>query len=335
MIRHGWGMSRSTLHETRTVRDGGETVMGEAVMIDITVASDDDSTLQRIESGRRNRVLGVGLLVLGVGLSVNSLLGPLVFDVIRYHVSTSLGNQTIGIDAMTLAVVAPICFVLGWLRLVGSTRLSSSGVAVLSLAPALFAAYMIPQYVIGPDYLGLPGNSQRFFLLHLALFIVSAALSILAWTSIEPNELPRTTRRTDRIAAAVLFAGAVFLVFGLHLSGVVDGLQRSPSNSAFLDDPTAFWFVKLLDLGIIVPASIAGGVALMKGLRGAQRLMYALIFWLTLDAIAVFSMAVTMEVNDDPNGSRVLAVGFAILCVALISLSVKLVRPLVRPRERQ
>jgi hypothetical protein len=41
-------------------------------------------------------------------------------------------------------------------------------------------------------------------------------------------------------------------------------------------------------------------------------------------------MAVTMEINHDPNGSRVLAAGFAILCIALGTLSAKLAHSLFR-----
>jgi hypothetical protein len=323
-------MNRSTLHRTRSVSDSER-----VVVVDLTLDSERSARPLTGERGDgvRKRILGAGLIVLGTGLVVNSLLGPLVFDVIRYHVSPSLRNQTIGIDAMTVGIVAPMCVLLGWMQLMGTTRLTTSGAAALSLAPALFAVYMMPQYVVGPDYVGRPGNNQRFFLLHLGLFVLSVAVSATAWKSIGPDELPHTTRGTQRIAASVLFLGAVFLVFGLHLSGVADGLHRVPSNRAFLDDPTAFWFVKLLDLGVIVPASIAGGVALMTGYRGAQRMMYALVGWLTLDAIAVFSMAVTMDVNNDPNSSRALAAGFAVLCVALVSLSVKLTRPLVKLAE--
>ena len=323
-------MTGSTLPRGRSVRGHDE-----VVLIDITVASDDGpwSTPDGSEH-QRDRGLGVALLALGAGLAVSSLLGPLAFDVIRYHASDSLRNQTIGIDAMILAVVAPTCLLLGWLHLRGTTLLDSSGAAALSLAPGLFAAYMVPQYVIGPDYVGLPGNNHRFFLLHLALFVLAVIVSLISWNAIEPDDLPQTTRRTDRIAAAVLIVGAAFLVFGLHLPGVIDGLHRTQSERAFLDDPTAFWFVKFLDLGIIVPASILGGVSLAKRLPGAHRLMYALVGWLTLDAIAVFSMAVTMDVNDDPNASRVLAAGFAGLCIALIALATALIRPLLIRRSQ-
>ncbi len=272
-------------------------------------------------------------MLLGIGLAINAALGPLMLDVIRYHVSDDFNNQTIGLDASALLIIAPFCVILGFVQFRGSKRLTQTGAAMMSLGPGLFAMYMLPQYVVGPDYLGRPGNNQRFFLLHLALFILSAAVSLVAWNAVDPVRLPKTSRRTSLAAASVLVAGALFLVFGLHLRGVVDGLARTPRDEAFLADPTAFWFVKFLDLGIIVPASIAGAVALVRGARWGQRLTYTLIGWLTFDALAVSAMAITMVANDDPNSSEVLAVGFVVLSLGLLSMMVKLYRPFFRPRE--
>jgi hypothetical protein len=47
--------------------------------------------------------LGFGVVALGVGLAMLALLGPLVFSVIDYRVSETLRNQTIGLDAVSLA----------------------------------------------------------------------------------------------------------------------------------------------------------------------------------------------------------------------------------------
>jgi hypothetical protein len=286
------------------------------------------STFPEISSSRE-AALGSAVLLLGVGLAVNAVLGPMALGLIRYPVSDSMRNQTIGIDAATLAVVTPACLVLGYLLLRSQGRLRGSGGGALALGPGLFATYMVPQYVVGPDYLGRTGNSHRFFLLHLALFVLGGVVSVLAWSAVNDDELPPMTPRIRRVARTVLLCGAGFLVFGLHLRGLVDGLHRVPASRAFRDDPTAFSFVKLLDLGVIVPASIYGAAALLLDLRSARRLLYSMIGWLTLDAIAVFSMAVTMNLNDDVNKSSALAAGFGVLALALLALDVALVRPLL------
>ena len=100
---------------------------------------------------RLHRWLGVGLLLLGAGLVINSLLGPLVGDVIQYRFSESMINQGIGLDAVSLIFVAPLSVYAGILVLRGR----SSGF-VLALGPAVYTMYMSVQYVIGPGVPGYP-----------------------------------------------------------------------------------------------------------------------------------------------------------------------------------
>ncbi len=275
--------------------------------------------------------IGTLLFVLGIGLLANALLGPLSLEVIEYHFSESMRNQTVGLDGVSLVVVAPLGFVTGWLLLQrtkeGPRRV---GLRLLSGAPGLFAVYMIPQYVVGPDYLTRPGNNQRFFLLHLLLFIVGGAVSVLALTSVRSASFPVLRDSLARTVKRVLFLGAFVLTFGLHFSGVLDALRVHPKNSAFLDSPTAFWFVKLLDLGIIVPASIFGVVALRQRWLIGQKLAYVLVSWLCLDALAVAAMALTMEINHDPTSSRPLGIVFGVLALALTVVTARLFVPFFR-----
>jgi hypothetical protein len=272
--------------------------------------------------------LPILLFALSVGLVVNACLGPLGFEVIHYHFSTSMRNQLIGLDAVSLYVVVPLVFVVGVLAL----RRHPSA-PVLAIAPGLFVAYMLPQYIVGPDYLNLPGNNQRFFLLHLCLFVLGVAVAVAGWVTVDDNQLPDVSAQVTRLASWVLFVGAAFLVLGVHLQGVIDGLKPVPTNSPYLDSPTAFYVVKPMDLGLIVPASIVVGVALSRRRPWAEKLMYPLIGWLTLDAVAVSSMAIVMEINNDPTGSLVLAIGFSALTIVLLLLTVQLWRPLARPSK--
>ena len=51
----------------------------------------------------------LGLMAIGVGLATVAVLGPLAAGVVDYHVTETLRNQTIGLDAVSLLVVAPLC----------------------------------------------------------------------------------------------------------------------------------------------------------------------------------------------------------------------------------
>jgi hypothetical protein len=104
---------------------------------------------------RQPDTVAIGVIALGVLLALNSLLGPLAFDVIEYRYGPSMINQAIGLDAVALAVATPLAVAAGIL-----IRRGHRAGPVLAMAPALFAAYMMPQYLIGPDYLNLPGNNE-------------------------------------------------------------------------------------------------------------------------------------------------------------------------------
>jgi hypothetical protein len=101
--------------------------------------------------------LGAALLALAVGVATLSLLGPLVSGVIDYRITDLILNQLIGLDAVSLALVAPLAALAGVLTLRGHAL-----GPVLALGPATYVAYMVPQYVLGPDYLNQTGNNEQF-----------------------------------------------------------------------------------------------------------------------------------------------------------------------------
>lgn len=272
-----------------------------------------------------DRALGWGLIAVGVGLMVNSVLGPLLLEVIRYRFSESLLNQAIGLDAVSLAAIGPLAVAAGALAL-----RSHPHAPVLALGPAFFVTYMLVQYIVGPEYLRYEGNNERFFPFHLALFILGAGLGIAAWREIDPRTLPQASQKTARWVGWVLIVSALFLVFGLHLPGLADAMSKSPNETAYLDSPTSFWVVKFMDLGIVVPAAVATAIGVLRQANWASKAMYAAVGWLTLMAAAVTAMAVTMQANGDPDASPVLTVGFGAITVALAWLTVRVYMPLFR-----
>lgn len=52
--------------------------------------------------------LVLGLVVIALGLAALALAGPLAFEIVDYRVTETLRNQTIGLDLVSLAVVAPL-----------------------------------------------------------------------------------------------------------------------------------------------------------------------------------------------------------------------------------
>lgn len=271
------------------------------------------------------RAFGWGLIALGAGLAANSVLGPLMLEVIRYRFSESLLNQTIGLDAVSLAIIGPLAVAGGILALRAHPM-----APVLALGPTLFVSYMLVQYIVGPEYLRYEGNNERFFPFHLALFILGAGLAIVAWHEASRVALPCPSPRTARWAGGVLVVSALFLVFGLHLAGLADAMSGHPEETAYLESPTSFWVVKFMDLGIVAPIALATGAGVLRGAGRATQAMYAALGWLSLMAAAVFAMAVTMLANDDPDASPGLAFAFGAITAALGALAVRVHLPLFR-----
>jgi hypothetical protein len=267
------------------------------------------------------RLLGAGLLVLGAAVGAVAVLGPLVLDMLRYRTSPTSLNQIIGGDAAALAVVVPVTIAVGILAL-----RDHPAAPVLALAPSIFVVYTYTQLILGNEYLRLPGNVERFFPLLLGVFVLAGAIALRAWHSVPPA----TSAAVDRTAGILLLAIAGFVVVGLHLPNYLDAMRDEPSTVQYLSSPTAFWLVKFMDLGIVVPAAIAVGVGALRHRRWARKPVYALLGAYTLIGASVAGMAITMAVRHDPDASAVTAGGSTLLAVLLAGVTAYVYRPLLR-----
>jgi chromate transport protein ChrA len=265
--------------------------------------------------------LGYGLIALGAGLALLALLGPLGLALIDYRVSETLRNQTIGLDAITLGLVAPAAVALGVLAL-----RQNPAAPVLALGPAVFSVYMLVQYVLGPDYLHRPGNNERFFLFYLALFVLAGALGLRAWNAIDSERLPAVPRA--RLLGRVLLPLAGLLVFARYVPLLLDAARSRSLGSDYAAGPTFFWTIALLDLGVGLPTLVAAAVGLQRRRRWAAKALWILVAWLALVGPAVAAMATVMYLNDDPNASAASLALMTGLAVALVALAVFVFWPL-------
>jgi hypothetical protein len=87
-----------------------------------------------------------------------------------------------------------------------------------------------------------------------------------------------------------------------------------------LTSPTAFWLVKFMDLGIVVPAAVVVGVGLLAGRPWAQRPMQTMVGAFAFLATSVSAMAIVMYANDDPDGSLGPVVVASAVALALLGV---------------
>ncbi len=222
-------------------------------------------------------------------------------------------------------MVAPVTVAVGFLALRGHPA-----APVLALAPSIFVVYTYPQLILGNEYLRLPGNVERFFPLLLMVFILAAAIARRTWNSIAAPRLPAPSAGVDRTAGVLLLVIAAFVVVGLHLPNYLDAMRDHPSTVQYLSSPTAFWLVKFMDLGIVVPAAIAVGVGALRRRPWARKPVYALLGAYTLIGASVAGMAITMAARHDPDASAVTAVGSTLMAALLAGMTGYVYRPLFR-----
>lgn len=285
----------------------------------------------------RSPGLGVGLIVLGGALAVNSLLGPLVLDVIRYRFSDSLVYQGIGLDFVSLIVVAPLAVVAGARSLHARTdrgwrqeadRARPWAGPALGLGVGAYTAYMAVQYVVGPEYLALEGNNERFFLLHLGLLILGLATCVGAWRVVDAARLPPATRRGERVWGGVLLAVSALLVLRYLPAVAALTVGEAPRVPEFRENPTSFLLIAALDLGVFLPMATAAGVGLRRGALEARKAVHLVLGWFALVGLAVAAMAVTMLMHGDPAMSVGQATGFVLVGAVLAALYARLEWPL-------
>jgi hypothetical protein len=274
------------------------------------------------------RVIGIALILMGAGAAAVALLGPLVGDVIQYHASQGAINQIMGGDIAALFLVAPVSVFAGILAFLGHRA-----APVLALGPSVFAMYTYTQLALGADIHRYPGNSERFFLLYLALFILGGVVASRMWAVINTDSLPATSRSADRWLGWFLLVVAAFLVVGLHLRGLVDALSASPSANDYLADPGPFWLVKFMDLGIVMPGMAAIGIGILRGSKWAVKAKYAAASWLALLGSAVAGMAIVMQLTGDPAATVANTVSFVVFAAVGLATAVGLYRKLFSRRS--
>jgi hypothetical protein len=257
-------------------------------------------------------------------LAANSLLGPLALEVIRYRFSDSLLAQGIGLDAVSLVVVAPLAVAAGVLTL----RRRPLG-PVLGLGIGAYVAYMSVQYVVGPEYLDLPGNNERFVLFHLGLLVLGLVTTAGAWTVARRTPLPPVSERGARRWAGVLLGLGVILLLR-YLPALAQLTAGDPSLPEYRENPTSFLLITTLDLGIFLPLAVAAGLALWRNHAWARTGLHLVTGWFALVGLAVAAMAAAMWLHGDPAMTLLQMAAFTVAALVLVGLEVRLLRSVDR-----
>lgn len=242
----------------------------------------------------RSRPAGLGSIVLGAGIAVSAVLGPLVLKVIRFHTSANLENQFVGGEVVSLAIVAPAAMAAGalWLR-------GHRAAPVLALGPALYAVYTYTTVVVGQEYTRYGGNAEKFFPLYVGLVAGGAAMTAFAWSQLVETTVPIPSNALRRTLAAV-FLG-IGSLFALNWTAQIRLVIVGKPTAEYADGPTLFWLIKLLDFGFVIPLLMVTGVGLLRRHEIAIKAAYGLAAFVTCLTGSVAGMAIAMVAKGDPS----------------------------------
>lgn len=274
------------------------------------------------ETSRVPTSFGVLLLALAAALLGNSFIGPLGLDLVDYPVTETLRNQLVGLEVVTVALVVPWCVYAG----IRALR-NESGAALLAFGPAAYTAYMFVQYVLGPEYV----QYRALALFHLGLVTLSGGLTLWSWSLSRKSTLPVRSTRAEHVYGAVVLGLAAFVVLR-YAGGIVGSFSSEAIPAEFADARTFYWTIYLLDLGVVVPATVVGAVALLRGHELGRRALYAVTGWFALVPPSVAAMAAVMLVKDDPNASMATVVTLSLASVVFGAFAALVYRPLLMRR---
>ena len=117
-----------------------------------------------------------------------------------------------------------------------------------------------------------------------------------------------------------MLTAAAIVVLGLHLPTLLNALSDHPTNVGYLSSPTAFWLVKFMDLGIVVPIAVTVGVGLVKRCSWARRPLQAVLGGYAFLATSVSAMAVVMYAKHDADASLTQAAVASSVALILLGL---------------
>ena len=216
---------------------------------------------------RTERSLSIVLAALMVTQAVLGLLASGAYRDVAWIKATWFGN-----DLVTLLIAVPL--------LLGATRFASQGstrARLVWLGVLAYAVYNYTYYVLGAAL-------NVFFAIYVITFVVSVASLILGLVGTDATAV--ATAFSDRTPARAISGYYVFVATGL--SAVWLGTWAA---YAFAGRPTpvateAFHLVAALDMTLMVPALVTGGVLLWRrrpwgyvvaAVAGVQASLYLLV----------------------------------------------------------
>jgi len=231
----------------------------------------------------------------GIMLIYLAIEGPLFLQHIKYKTADIINNQLVGQDMVNMFVLSPILIVAGI-----TLYLKKKIAPYLLIITPLFLIYYVLSYTIGwewssPEY---SGNSESYTF-HFLFILISSLIMLLYSLSIFPQNVESTFRKKGLIVYSVLFSFFLLIFASMWIKEVLE-VMSTGTTRAYDVAPTAFWLVRIFDLGFTIPLGLISVYLLWvrpETTYPVQFMFYG--FFLTM-IIAVNAMGISMFLKDDP-----------------------------------
>ncbi len=239
--------------------------------------------------------VGVVAVVAALVLIFLAIQGPLMRGVIVYKTDPTLNNQLIGQDAVNVGLLSPL-LILGAAGLFLRKRWAKD----LLIATPLFLIYYAISYTVGwewssPTYIG---NSERYFFFFL--FVLIAALIIMLYTlAVFPKDVASRFKKGGLAVYSALFV-LFLLVFAGMWIGEIRQLVATGTTRGYDIYPTAFWLVRVFDLGFSIPLGLISVYLLWVRPGRAYPVVSLFYGFFFTQIFAVLAMGWMMFLKKDP-----------------------------------
>jgi len=243
--------------------------------------------------------------------------GPLFLNQIRYKTADVINNQLVGQDIANLFPLSVI-LISGGTALLLKKRIAPY---LLVMAP-LYLIYYVLSYTIGMEWSSpaYQGNSQAYTF-HFLFILVSALMILLYSLAIFPKNVKSAFPKRGLILYSALFSFFLLVFASMWIREVLEVMSTGTARGYDIA-PTAFWLVRVFDLGFTIPLGFLS-VYLLWARPGTtypvQFMFYG--FFVTM-IIAVLTMGFIMFLKHDPTFlMRDLLVFFVLACIVFFGFA--------------
>jgi hypothetical protein len=239
----------------------------------------------------------VSILALATGLTLIYLAvqGPLFLGHIRYKTAAVINNQIVAQDLVNLLLMSVILLA-GGVALCFKKAIAK----YLLIMTPLYLIYYALSCTIGWEWSAsqYAGNNEKYTFYFL--FILIASLIVMLYSlSVFPKDRTANFKKTGLIIYSLVFT-FFLLVFAAMWLKEVWQVMTTGMTRAYDIAPTAFWVVRIFDLGFTIPLGLISVYLLWARPATSfpiQFLFYG--FFLTM-IIAVDTMGIVMLLKHDP-----------------------------------